>query len=506
MAIPWTAESITNKVISGLPNGWLKVYCERSSALTDAPASFHLVAGLTVLSAVAPVDMALGGALPEAGMHFNMWGMVVGDQGDSRKTTSLRLGMKLLREADPERVGQQPGSAEGFVESLAQQPQQLLYYGDLGQLFQATQARRGGNYFSQLKGFLLPAFDCERISRRTKRGIDLVEEPRLSMLGGVNRPIIEQNTDPEDYGSGLMSRWFIMTAQRERTYGSIAAPNPQVEEWLQTWLASAAGASNTASAWGPNLGLTRGAEKRLNAYQAALGSTLKALPYPDRSIGPHARSRTYVIKIAGLIAWSTGKGWGTPGRPSGPWRINETEMKAAIQIAIMGLGSAIMVCSSVSSSIEMQQRQQVLDAIAQDWTDEHLILRSGRVLKRRAQEILETLLAEKVVERRYDASQVVRWRRSSQFSDARGVEEAGTYVRELVREYQAALQHGVQHGLQAPQAPMITLPPLPGAMPSAPNAAPVVAVAPPAPKAVTPPPNLGGGAIIINLSEHKGVS
>ena len=128
------------------------------------------------------------------------------------------------------------------------------------------------------------------------------------------------------------------------------------------------------------------------------------------------------------------------------------------------------------------------------------------MLKRRAQEILETLLAEKVVERRYDASQVVRWRRSSQFSDARGVEEAGMYVRELVRVYQAALQHGVHHGLQAPQAPMITLPPLPGAMPSAPNAAPVAAVAPPAPKAVTPPPNLGGGAIVINLSAHKSVS
>ena len=491
--IPWTSEAVASRVIAGLPDGWLKVYCERSAALTDAPMAFHLLTGLAVLSSVAPVDMALGGALPEAGLRANFWGMVVGDQGDSRKTTSLKLGIKLLRAADPDRIGMQPGSAEGFVEALSQQPQQLLYYGDLGQLFQATQSRRGGNYFSQLKGFLLPAFDCERISRRTRRGLDCVEEPRLSMLGGVNRPIIEQNTDPEDYGSGLMSRWFPMCAERERTYGSIAAPNPQVEDWLTAWLTAAAGASQTASAWGPNIGLTAGAERRLNAYQAALGSTLKSLPYPDRAIGPHARSRTYALKIPMLIAWSTGKGWGTPGRPASPWRINEDEMKAGIQLATMGLGSAIMVCSSVSSSIEMQQRQQVLDAIGKDWTDEHLILRSGRVLKRRAQEILETLLAEKVIERRYDPSQVVRWRRSGSHSDQRGVEEAWGYVQRLMDAYKHSLLHGTIQGLQPPQAPQIHLPPLPGGGPAA--ARPVAAVAsPPATVQAPAPPPPGGGS------------
>jgi len=392
--------------------------------------------------------------------------MVVGEQGMDHKTTAIKVLYRLLQQAAPDRRVAHPGSAEGFVEQLAETPQQILIYEDLATLFMATKSRSGGNYMSQLKGYLLTAFDCDPISRRTKKAIDRVDEPRLSILGAVNRPILDQYTDPEDFGTGYMSRFMAIYARRERNIPLLRGVMPDVEEWLVDWMGRMANLATTEEAWGRCTGITHSAAKRLIAFDDAVAASRPALPFPERANGPLARARTHSLKIAMLLALSSGYGWATgPGTTPPDWVLTDAILKPALQIGLISMASGIVLASSSAATLDMVQRQQVLDTIGEEWTPEHLILRGGRVLKRKANEILNTLLHERRVEKRMNSLSSVEWRRVPEVANERGVQEAWGFFQHLTAKYAHFMQNGTPAILTAPPVPPISLPPLPGISP-----------------------------------------
>lgn len=467
MALPWSSENEVSRIVSGLPQGFIPAYCQWSSQQTDTPMAYNLATALSLVSAVVPPHLCVKG-LPDGDLHGNLYTLLVGRQGIERKSTAIRYAVRLLEDAVPGRRGNAPGSPEGLVTSLEEKPQQLLVYEDMATLFTATQRRSGGNYMTGLKGYLLPLFDCAPVERQRARILQRVEEPRLSILGGVNRPILDTYVDPEDWETGYTSRLFVMYAERERTVHT-CNPMPAVRDWLSQWLANMAALAETQQAWGKCYGLTPAAHHYLQAFTHAVEvTTPSGGGAASRTCGPRARVRTQALKVALLLGLSSGYGWPPgPGSRGTDWQITESLMRSSIRIALMAFTGALAITASGAESIDMRNRQRVLDAIQPTWTSLGDILRNGRVLRGRCSEILRTLELEETVEKRVHASGVMEYRRKGASSHDLGVKEAISAVQAVIAAYRDAVTHGVP--ISAPRTYAVPLPPMPTAGMSADN-------------------------------------
>lgn len=442
MPLPWSADQDVLTLVQRLPDGFVKTFVGWAANQTDAPLWYHVGTALTIISSVAPTHMNIGGDLPESGMYGNLFTLIVGRQGTDRKSTALKKGWVLLKEAVPERRGDEPGSPQGLIQSLVDRPQQILIYEDMADLFLLTQRRAGGNQLSGVKAKLLRAFDCDPVSHRLRRQVLREENPRLSILGGVNRPILDVYVDVEDWSNGLMSRFLVVFAARERLLHR-RVPDPATRQWLVNWLGAMATYAPDEGAWGLCLGVDQQAEDLLTAFEHALHQTQPTRG--DRTDGPRARTRMMAVKMAFLLCLSSGFGWPQgPGVPGTPWLIPGSVMAVAIRFALMSFAGALAITYTTTGSRDMQDRTAVLESIRPTWTPLSEIILSSRLLERRVQAVISTLTTEGTIEMRTDAYNKVRdFRLTGLNAHASGVGEAARYTGEIARVYAEAAANGV---------------------------------------------------------------
>lgn len=197
------------RVAAMLPRrGFMAKYVRTKSKETDAALVFHLGAVLSILSTIAPIQLRfqLGGDV-----HAATWIMLVGDAGNSRKTTCVNFAVDLLREAVPELVGGVPGSKEECKEQLIAQPQQLIPYPELGNLFSTTSV----GYLAGLRDLFTELWDARIVERNLVHRQESAQEPRLNLLGGIAPAFIELYTGEGDWMNGHMSRWITLSGGRD---------------------------------------------------------------------------------------------------------------------------------------------------------------------------------------------------------------------------------------------------------------------------------------------------
>ena len=387
---PWSSEA---RVVEALEGSSLFVpeYVKWASGQIDAPLAYHVVSALAVLSVTVPPHLVLPG-LPGGAIYPNLYCMVVGRQGTDRKTTAMNLAMRLLAESAPGKLGGDPGSAQGLLTSLAETPQQLVYYSDLSDLYARTQSHSGGNAIGDIKTKLLTVFDCAPQSKvlSKKAKTIRIEQPRLSLLGGINPALVAAHVEPRDFDGGLFSRHLVAYARRERTLYK-AADTPKLRAWLVNFLTGAA--AMEPNSFGPCVGLN---DEAFAIWREWSERVELAIPTgPDaRVVGPQARAPLMAAKIAFLLAFGTGAAF-----HGEPWEIRLADMVAAIRLATISYRSALVLGATTEGSRDMRHRRQVLDVVGTDWTVFAEILRNARLLKRRCQEILESLEAEGTIRR-----------------------------------------------------------------------------------------------------------
>ena len=442
MALPWSRETDVRAVLSNLPRGFINTYVEWVETQTDAPLAYGLGTALGLLASVAPPHLCVQG-LPDGDVYPNVYVMLVGRQGIDRKSTAIKYGTRLLEDAVPGRRGDAPGSAEGLIQGLEEKPQQLLVYSDLGSFFSETQMRRGGNYATGIKGRLLPLFDCEPVERRLSRRLVRVEQPRLSILGGVNRSILDSYVDQTDWENGFTSRFVVVYAHRERIRHH-RDKQPAVREYLKGFLATMAALAGTEEVWGDCVGLTNEAYRLLRCFTHGIEVTTPDDGSP-RSFGPRARVRVMTIKVAHLLGLSAGLGWPIgPQQPGIDWKIDAPTMKAAIRIAMMMFTGALAITATSTGDLDMRQRSRVLYAVKPTWTTLGNVLVNAQILKRRANDVLVSLVAEgTIVQRKHETSGKVEYRRTGANSAALGVQDAMNDAKAILSEYSRAHIYGV---------------------------------------------------------------
>lgn len=366
--------------------GWLKGYVRWAGAATDANLAYHLVSGLSVLSQSVPIDYGIPfGALP---IYCNMYGLLIGDSTDARKTTAVKLAARIAGAGLPERIGAEPGSAEAVVDELFYKPQQIVFIEEYGALLASTE--RG--YATAIKTKWTQAYDGGRMARvkANKKGV-VVDNPRLSLLAGGAPGYVERHTEPVDWTEGFLARHTTILANRERLIKKPMADR-DLEDRLVTWL-KAVGALDSYAPGGPGpcLGISDEAIDLFGAWTdglAAIGRTGR-----NRMISPAlSRATTMAIKVAGLLAWD----WGTA-RTGGSWMLGAEEMCAATKIVDLHVQSVLEIGEWLAPDKAMRDRRKVLSLIGVDSVARSHVLSESQMLKRAFDDVIGTLLEERVI-------------------------------------------------------------------------------------------------------------
>lgn len=370
------------EVWEALPaRGFVRSYVEYASQTTDANVAYHVASAISILTQTVPLDYCVPYASPLWG---NMFSLIVGDSSKSRKTASINVAQRVLREAVQGSVGEVPGSQEGLYESLRAQQRQLIIYGEFGEFL--AKAEQG--YMMPLKTALTNLWDAIPIGRalaNNRRG--LVQDPRLSLLCGVATDLLERHTEQADWTGGFLARFLTFHAEPERNYAAPPIDDPMRRGQIVQWVKNLA-APQTAP--GRCLWLDAHGQQMWGDWWEDMGKTRDRAN--RRVAAACARSTSIAAKTALLLAWDVGQA-----RSGQDWFVGEAELESALKITNLHLDSVIELGETVTGSKDMRDRRAVLRNIGHLPTPLGVVIKSSDLLKRRVMEIIDSLTEERSI-------------------------------------------------------------------------------------------------------------
>lgn len=358
------------------PLGFVRTYVLHAMRQTTAPLAYHLGVGLSILAATSPLAYGMNYA---GDLRTNMYCLLIGRSGEDQKSTAINIGREILFTAAPLLIGDFPGSAEGLLESLANQPSQIIPISEFGKLL--ASAQRG--YFEPIKTTLTDLWDAGPTQRaKANKKLIRIDNPRLSVMGGCSIPYLEKHTLAEDWTGGFMGRWAVMYAQRERTDPDPVGDNtlrPQLVEFLQQR------ATTPVAGWCTGLD-AEAVDVWKDWYNDVSNRIL-----PNNIIGIRSRAPTIARKVALLYGWDFG-----PAPHGEPWQMGMQVLGPAIKFAELHIKSLVALSHKIAEHPDARLRRSILDVVENQGGDTTLgaILFSLKMRKRPITEMLDSLCEE----------------------------------------------------------------------------------------------------------------
>ena len=189
-------------------DGWLGDYLRAVVPFTDAPVEFHLASGLGVLAA-ATGNRRWRISWGDVTVYPNLWVVLVAPSSFWRKSTSISLAERLLRDSDPKAVLPSDFSRERFLEILADRADGLLSLKEFG----AFLAALGRDYMGGMKETLTELYDGpSEYTRALKSGVITVRNPALTILAATTLDWLESRISDGDLAGGFLGRFLFVTA------------------------------------------------------------------------------------------------------------------------------------------------------------------------------------------------------------------------------------------------------------------------------------------------------
>ena len=372
------------EVRDALPTGgFVRKYVDFAESFTDANIAYHLAAALSCLTQAVPSTYCVPWANR---VYANLFSMIVGASTKSRKSTAINLARRIVTEAIPGCVGEVPGSQEGLLESLRAQQKQIVFYSEFG----AFLAKAEDGYMMSMKTTLTDLFDCTPQGRATankRKGI--IQDPRLSIFAGVATDLLERHTEQADWMGGFLARFLTFYAEPEREMPTVEVEDEELLQTVIEWLRRIASHTGVV---GRCLWLDQTGKDLYNDWYADLRNR--------RDVGNKRvqaalnRSPSIVARVALLLSYDTG-----PGRGKDQWYVQARELECALKITNLHIKSVLELGERVTGSKDMRDRATVLRTVAVDPTPIGYIIRESDMLKRRVDEIIATLMEERVIGR-----------------------------------------------------------------------------------------------------------
>lgn len=371
-------------VLSILPeSGFIRDYVLHALQRTDSPLAFHLGAAITLASAMAPPTLGI-----EFGqmVYATTWILLIGESGDTRKSTAINMATDMLAEVAPDRIGDEPGSTQGLLESFAVAPQQVIFYPEFGDFLVRTES----GVLAPLRAKYTDMYDGRRQSKRLSKTETVVESPRLSLLCGCAPTFLAQHTGHVDWQGGFMSRKVIFypTAGRERTF-IFPARRDRIAYRSLVEALTAMGQVVP----GECRGLSEEARKLWEEWYVKIEAR-RHNASARWARGGLARAPTAALKLGMLCAFSRGAL-----RHGEEWALEAQDLIFGIGGAILGALSTECVMEGLCASKFAVERATVLDALgdrARTLRGRDGILNrcAPRLPKRDVLSVLETLVDE----------------------------------------------------------------------------------------------------------------
>jgi hypothetical protein len=204
--------------------GWVKNYVELVEPLSETSDAFNLACGLVLAGAT--FGRSITARYVAKSLHANLYMMLVGSAGTSRKDTAIRLALELPTyslppaqfHSQPFTVATDVGSAEGLIKILQDKPNILLYVTEYQRLAQNAHRQSTGTIFS----LMTSAWDTPVTLQNNTKGNPLEAKfPYLSVLAAVQPGILAQEMQQGDIESGYATRWLFVPG-----VGKAARPEP----------------------------------------------------------------------------------------------------------------------------------------------------------------------------------------------------------------------------------------------------------------------------------------
>jgi len=331
-------------VLSILPqSSWLTNYVKYCQSQTTSPLAYQLGVGLSLLCISTPINYTIRwfGKVPT-----NMYCLLAGRSGDDQKSTALGLGEEILDMADFNLIGEQPASAEGLVNSLAENQKQSIWYSEFGQFLSQSK----GGYMESVKTTYTNLWDGKNITRRKANETIRAEDPRLSIVGACSIPYLEQYTTAQDWTGGFMGRWLLLYAHRERTMPFPMAETLKVKQ-MREYLAGKLQEFLRTDYNSTCLGLDQDAQKLWSQWY----SDLHSRDLPSIISGTNTRCPSIAIRIAMAMAWDLGIS-----RQNEDWYITEDVLQFSVNVAELHLKSVISLADKLAETPYAIDRRKVL--------------------------------------------------------------------------------------------------------------------------------------------------
>lgn len=226
-----------------MSTNFLRNYEAEMRKFTDAPDIYHRACASTLLGSLLTTfdyRMKLAGGTSQR--YPNLWTFIIGDSGNSRKSTAVDMATEVLNRATKLREMRAPddGSPEGFAKDFVAKENNksgnaaaLMVHSEMGMFLQNVRK----DYAAGFKALMMGFYDTPALYRRKLSKEEFsVPRPRLSVLGALATEFLPTTLDSTDWTNGFMNRALIVYGRRERTMEQPKTPPVEVYRALATQL------------------------------------------------------------------------------------------------------------------------------------------------------------------------------------------------------------------------------------------------------------------------------
>jgi hypothetical protein len=288
---PEAPKKKTERILQG---NWLGYYAEYTKE-SESPASFHLWTGLSVLASACRRNVWLNQGTYI--LYPNLYVILVGPPGRVRKSTSIRLGRRLLLGLEGINFSADSITREelirqlGKISTTSKQAALTIHSTELSSLIEPSGIK--------MIQFLTDIFDGDFKWRYATKGQgkDTINNPVLNILAATTPTWIADGLPADVIGHGFTSRViFIYEEDRRYLRPFPKEPNAEIVRDLEADLDHISRIEGPFS-WGP------GAK---DAYSDVYDEIDKNRPEDYRIEGFHNRKDIHVLKVAMLLSLSEG--------------------------------------------------------------------------------------------------------------------------------------------------------------------------------------------------------
>lgn len=211
-----------------IPEGWLQDYIALISPTTEAPVQFHIATWLAILGTICKRNVWFSWA-GGRNLYCNVYVVVIGDSGVSRKSTALHYAYTFLNKIERQSILSGMVSTEAFCEEFHIFPFKVMVQDELRSFIDNTNK----NYGKGLIPKITEIWSCPSEVRMNFKNIPIekriIPNPTLSFLSATTPEWVEMKE--ADVTGGFLGRFLPICSLGEETK-DIPLP-PKVDEAKQ---------------------------------------------------------------------------------------------------------------------------------------------------------------------------------------------------------------------------------------------------------------------------------